>query len=303
MASLLISLVFGVSVSIIAWVIYKIFAGVQEEDRTYLDALPSGFRLTWPLVRLFVEYFGPRISQEYRLKMQKKLKKAGADYAISPEQFLGGKIIGAIIGVSFGVIVAVVVETGPILTVSMLGLLGYIYPSIWLNEISQKRAKEIFRALPFFLDIITLCVESGSNLSGGLKQSVDKGPDGPLKTEVNRMMREMRAGKSRAEALRAMADRVDMTAITSLVSSLIQAEKMGSNIGPVLRSNAEQRREERFQKAEKMAMEAPVKLLGPLVMFIFPNTFIVLFFLLMVKAVQEDIISWAPLVKGLAWPG
>ncbi len=303
MASLLISLVFGISISILVWVVYKIFAGVQEEDRTYLDILPSGFRLIWPLVRLFVEYFGPRISQEYRLKMQKKLKKAGADYAISPEQFLGGKIIGAIIGICFGVIVAVVVETGPILTVSMLGLLGYIYPSIWLNEISQKRAKEIFRALPFFLDIITLCVESGSNLSGGLKQSVDKGPDGPLKTEVNRMMREMRAGKSRAEALRAMADRVDMTAITSLVSSLIQAEKMGSNIGPVLRSNAEQRREERFQKAEKMAMEAPVKLLGPLVMFIFPNTFIVLFFLLMVKAVQEDIISWAPLVKGLAWPG
>lgn len=303
MASLLISLVFGISVSILVWVVYKIFAGVQEEDRTYLDALPSGFRLIWPLVRLFVEYFGPRISQEYRLKMQKKLKKAGADYSISPEQFLGGKIIGGIIGVCFGVIVTVVVETGPVITISLLGLLGYVYPSIWLNEISQKRAKEIFRALPFFLDIITLCVESGSNLSGGLKQSVEKGPDGPLKTEVNRMMREMRAGKSRAEALRAMADRVDMTAITSLVSSLIQAEKMGSNIGPVLRSNAEQRREERFQKAEKMAMEAPVKLLGPLVMFIFPNTFIVLFFLLMVKAVQEDIISWAPLVQGLAWPG
>jgi len=303
MASLIISLLIGISVSILVWVIYKIFAGVKEEDRTYLDELPSGFRLIWPLVRLFVEHFGPRISQEYRLKMQQKLKKAGADYAISPEQFLGGRVIAAIIGSCLGLLVAVALDSSPLQFIAMLGLLGYYYPNIWLKELTQKRAKEIFRALPFFLDIITLCVESGSNLSGGLKQSVNKGPDGPLKTEINRMMREMRAGKSRAEALRSLADRVDMPAITSLAGSLIQAEKMGSNLGPVLRTNAEQRREERFQKAEKMAMEAPVKLLGPLVMFIFPNTFIVLIFLLMVKAVQENIISWAPLVKGLAWPG
>ncbi len=303
MGSLLISLSIGLSISIIFWVIYKIFSGIQREDRTYLDDLPSGFRMVWPLVRLFVQYFGPKISKDYRIKMQQKLKKAGADYAISPEQFLGSKIVAAGLGSCFGLLIAASLDVGIVASVAMLGLLGFVYPDIWLKEMTQKRAKEIFRALPFFLDIITLCVESGSNLAGGLKQSVDKGPDGPLKTEVNRMMREMRAGKSRADALRALADRVDMPAITALASSLIQAEKMGSNIGPVLRTNAEQRREERFQKAEKMAMEAPVKLLGPLVMFIFPNTFIVLMFVLLVKAVHENIITWGPLVTGLSWPG
>lgn len=303
MASLFISVLIGLSISIIFWVIYQIFSGIQEEDRTYLDELPSGFRLIWPLVRLFVQYFGPRISKEYRIKMQQKLKKAGADYALSPEQFLASKFIAAVVGVCFGILIAVTLGSSIFSLATMLGFLGFVYPDIWLKEITQKRMKEIFRALPFFLDIITLCVESGSNLSGGLKQSVDKGPDGPLKTEVNRMMREMRAGKSRADSLRALADRVDMPAITALASSLIQAERMGSNIGPVLRTNAEQRREERFQKAEKMAMEAPVKLLGPLVMFIFPNTFIVLMFVLLVKAVHENIITWGPLVTGLSWPG
>jgi tight adherence protein C len=303
MIALLISLLIGLSIGIVAWIVYQIFSGIQEEDRTYLDELPGGFKMIWPFVRLFVQYFGPRISREYRIATQHRLKKAGADYSLSPEQFLAAKVIGVFIGFFAGIVVATAIDGGEIMVILLVTLLGYFYPDIWLRELTQQRSKEIFRALPFYLDIITLCVESGSNLVGGFRQAVEKGPDGPLKTEINRMLREMRAGKSRAEALRALADRVDMSAINALASSLIQAEKMGANIAPVLRTNAEQRRTERFQKAEKLAMEAPVKLLGPLVMFIFPNTFIVLIFILMVKAVQENVVTWSPLVWGLSWPG
>jgi len=100
-----------------------------------------------------------------------------------------------------------------------------------------------------------------------------------------------------------MADRAGSPALVGVVSSMIQAERTGSSLGPILRAQADQIRNERFQKAEKQAMEAPVKMLGPLVMFIFPCTFLVLGFLILSKAMLQGIITWAPLVWAYNWPG
>jgi tight adherence protein C len=104
------------------------------------------------------------------------------------------------------------------------------------------------------------------------------------------VVRDLRAGVPRADALRRMETRLDMTEITSFVGAVIQAEKMGARLGPVLRGQAEQRRTERFQRAEKLAMEAPVKLILPLIMFIFPVTFIVLAFPIVMKFMQEGML-------------
>ena len=93
----------------------------------------------------------------------------------------------------------------------------------------------------------------------------------------------MRAGKARIDALRDFSARLDFTPITSFVSALVQGEKTGSSLGPILRAQAEQRRTERFLRAEKLAMEAPVKMLGPLIFFIFPCTFIVIGFPIAMK--------------------
>ena len=133
------------------------------------------------------------------------------------------------------------------------------------------------RSLPFFLDIITLCVEAGLNMQGAMNQAVQKGPAGAMRDELQRVLRDIRAGKARAVSMRDMADRLGEPAVTSFVTAVIQAEVMGMNLGPVLRAQADQRRNERFLRAEKLAMEAPVKMLLPLIAFIFPCTFIVLF--------------------------
>ena len=114
-------------------------------------------------------------------------------------------------------------------------------------------------------------------------QAVAKGPKGILRSEFQRVLRDIRAGKQRAEAMRAMADRLKEPAVTSFTTAVIQAEMMGMSLGPVLRAQADQRRSERFLRAEKMAMEAPVKMLFPLIAFIFPCTFIVLFFPIVIK--------------------
>ena len=148
----------------------------------------------------------------------------------------------------------------------------------------------MLRALPVYLDFITMAVEAGLNLNGALNQAMDKGPPGPLRNEFYMVVRDLRAGVPRADALRRMEKRLDMEEITSFVGTVIQAEKMGARLGTALRVQALQRRTERFQRAEKLAMEAPVKLILPLIVFIFPVTFIVLAFPIAMKFLMEGML-------------
>jgi len=176
------------------------------------------------------------------------------------------------------------------LAIVLAPLIGFVLPEMWLKDVRKRRTKDIVSALPIYLDFITMAVEAGLNLSGALQQGIDKGPKGALQSEFNVVLRDVRSGLTRAEALRRMADRVDVQEITGFVSSIVQAEKLGSSMAAVLRAQAEQRRDERFQRAEKMAMEAPVKLVFPLVVFIFPVTFVVLIFPIVVKFFAEGIV-------------
>ena len=303
---LLISVLFGLSIVLIVWWIHQILTDVPIEDRTYLDQPPKGFKLFWPLVRLIVYYIGPLLKRDYRIRLSQRLRKAGMEFSLSPEQFFAGKVIGAVLAALLAYLVISMLKImSPFFLISG-AVMGFYYPEIWLKEVTDKRQRAIFKALPFYIDVIILSVEAGTNMTGALTHATQKAPSSPLKSEINRVLRDVRAGKSRAASLRSMADRIEMSGINSLVSSIIQAEKTGSSLGPILRAQADQRRTERFQKAEKQAMEAPVKLLGPLIMFIFPNTFLVIGFVLVVKAVESgalpdgirESLTWA-----LTWPG
>jgi tight adherence protein C len=106
---------------------------------------------------------------------------------------------------------------------------------------------------------------------------VQKGKQGPLSEELDLMLKHLRMGKAREEALRMMADRVDLPALNSFVAALIQADRMGTSLGKVLRIQSTQMRIERTQRAEKLANEAPVKMLFPLIACIFPTVFMILF--------------------------
>lgn len=296
----------GLAIALGVWSVVRIAGDVPQEDRSYLDRPPLGFRMVWPLIKFTVHYTGWLISLRYRLAMQLRLRKAGVDYMLSPEQFFAGKLAAAIAGAAFAWFACVVLEFdvsgGGSSLLAILAILGFIYPDMWLRGASQEREKQIFKSLPFFLDVIVLSVEAGTNLTGAFTQAVQRAPDGPLRTEFSRLLRDVRAGKSRADAMRAMADRIQMECVNSFVSSVIQAERMGASMGSVLRAQSDQRRSERFLRAEKQAMEAPVKLLGPLIMFIFPTTFMVIVFVLMFKGVEAGVVTWAPLLWALTWP-
>ncbi|MEE9321485.1 MAG: type II secretion system F family protein [Granulosicoccus sp.] len=303
MTLFVVSLAFGGFIALLVWQIYRVFNEVPNEDRQFLDRPALGFRLTWPLILLLEHHFDHLYGEQQIHVVLLRLKRAGVEYSISPQQFIAGKIVSAVFFALFSLVFVSVLGREYALIAVLVSVGGYYYPELWLRELSDVRRGSILRTLPFYLDIITLSVEAGSNLTGGLTQAVQKSTDSPLRREFSRVLRDIRAGKTRADSLREMAERTGSQPVSNVVTGLIQAERTGSSLGPLLRAQAEQLRSERFQRAEKKAMEAPVKLLGPLVMFIFPTTFFVLGFLVTSKGLQEGIISWAPLVWAYTWPG
>lgn len=151
-------------------------------------------------------------------------------------------------------------------------------PPLWLRRLAGERRRRIDRDMPFVLDLMTLCVEAGLGLHGALRQAAGSSPPGPLREALEEALADMRAGQSRGAALKAMAQRSGSAALLAWVSAMAQADAMGMSLGPLMRGQAAQCRADRFQRAERLAMEAPVKMLLPLVGCIFPCTFIVLGF-------------------------
>ncbi|MFK7892386.1 MAG: type II secretion system F family protein [Granulosicoccus sp.] len=303
MIMLLNSLVVGCVVALIAWQTGSFLSRVPSAQRHYFDQPAFGFRVVWPLIRILVFYSGPLITETHREGVSLKLKQAGVEFMLSAEEYICGQCVSAlVVSVCFAALSG---SAGMTLLwlLPLTSLAGYQYPNIWLREKTKKRQTEIFRALPFYLDVITLAVESGTNLTGGMTQAVKKTADSPLRREISRVLRDIRSGKSRAEALREFETRTASPAVGQIVSGLLQAEKTGSSLGPMLRVQSEQLRNQRFQQAEKKAMEAPVKLLGPLFVFIFPTTFLTLGFIFISKAIMEGFITWPPVVWAYGWPG
>lgn len=294
--SSLVAVCAGASIAMFVWLLSRSLARIPADDRSYKDTPPIGFRLLWIPIVWVSYYIQPVVSAKSQVSLTGKLRKAGLDYSLNALQFRATRLV------SGGVVAMVAIilllsfdrdghaELGHFLQVALFGaVLGWFYPMIWLNDKLNARKKELLRSLPFFLDIITLCVEAGLNMQGAINQAVLKGPKGPMRDELQRVMRDIRAGKGRAASMREMADRLQETAVSNFVTAVVQAEAMGMNLGPVLRAQADQRRSERFLRAEKLAMEAPVKMLLPLIAFIFPCTFIVLFFPIAMKFMNSGL--------------
>jgi len=178
--------------------------------------------------------------------------------------------------------------SGNLPLVSILGVVMlYYYPLLWLRRALKQRHLSIQRALPFVLDLLTLSVEAGMDFMSALQRNCERRKLDPLNEELIRMTREIQMGLPRRVALRNMAVRVDLQDLRSVANSLIQADELGVSIGAILRIQSDQMRGRRFDRAEKLANEAPVKMLGPLLLFIFPAVFIVLLGPILAQTMSE----------------
>ena len=212
----------------------------------------------------------------YEAKMRRNLIKAGEPLQYKPEDIMALQEVGAILGLFFGLIMMNATNQSLIWSLLFMAL-GMFYPNIWVNDQVKKRHLGISRALPYNLDLLTLSVEAGLDFTAALAKVVEKGKAGPLREELQMVLKQLKMGKTREEGLKSMIVRVDLPALTTFVTALIQADKMGTSLGKVLRIQSTQLRIDRSQRAEKLAGEAPVKMLFPLIACIFPTVFLVLF--------------------------
>ena len=259
-----------------------------RDDRSYKDRPPALWRLCWPVVEMLARWPGSALALASRTRTLDQLRRAGLDLSLNPEQFLAGRLVAGLLACLMVSLAWVGRGQVPPPAWPVLAFcVGYLLPLSWLKDKVAARGRRVLREIPFYLDVLTLALESGLNLTAAMNEAIDKGPVGPLRQEFIRVMRDLRAGRTRAEALRGMSERLGSPAVASLVSALLTAERQGASLGKILRAQAEQRRSERFLRAERQAMEAPVKMLLPLVLFIFPCTFLTLFFPVFSRLLQE----------------
>ncbi len=242
-------------------------------------ARPFTDRIVVPVVETsarFVSRFTPQRAME---QTRHKLDLAGNPNNWSATEFYGIRGLSTLLLAALGLAVTMLVESSLgqkiFLTVGM-GLLGFFLPVLWLNSRIRRRQNEIIRTLPDALDLLTISVEAGLPFDGAMQRVAEKW-NNELSRAFGRMLNEMRIGKSRRDALRDMADRIEVPDVTSFVAALIQADQLGISIAKVLRIQSEQMRIRRRQRAEEKAHQAPVKMLIPMTFLIFPTILIVIF--------------------------
>jgi tight adherence protein C len=207
-------------------------------------------------------------------KLQRRLDLAGNPGRWTPDRILAVKGLGLIALVMLGALYGLHSPALLILCAVIGGAVGFFLPDVLLYNAGLKRQAKIQVALPDALDMLTVCVEAGLGFDGALAQ-VARNTDGPLAAEFARVLQEMQIGKSRSQALRALADRTTVPEMRAFVSSLVQANDLGIPVARVLREQAKEMRVRRRQRAEGKAQQVPVKITFPLILCIFPALIVI----------------------------
>lgn len=244
-------------------------------------------RIVYPALRKMGE-FVVRFTPENALRaIQHELDLAGNPRGLDPRVFFLMRIVGAVGGVGFVLLMGFLAadpnsflsfKSGVakvLATAAGAGALGFYIPSLMLRSRIQRRQDNVVKSMPDALDLLTICVEAGLGFDQAMQRVSEKW-ENELSLAFARCIAEIRLGKLRREALRDMADRIEVPDLTSFAAAIIQADQLGVSMARVLRIQSEQMRLRRRQRAEKKAHEAPIKMLIPMAFLIFPSIYIVL---------------------------
>lgn len=273
--SILAAVFAGGAVGCGALFLLRTLAGVEFERMGAAGSrrLPLVIRLALPFVPLTRRLAASEGLSSWRRVEEPKLWMAGYGETISATDFVAVKLVMSGLLLLLLLLGAVF---GRIVIPGLIGLLLAIYPGVWLAATVKRRHLSIMKALPNVIDLLTLSVESGRDLLSSLRDILARRRMDDLGEELTRTFQEIQLGRKRSEALRALADRVRQIDLTATVNAIIQAEELGVSIARQLRIQGDMQRAKRFALAEKLANEAAVKIVLPLVVFIFPAVFIIL---------------------------
>ena len=274
----------AMSVFFVAYTLLK-----EQEARTAAENLDSA--RTRPVSNPFIRIVKPFFSQyvlpvirskpywdEKRKVYRRKLVSAGLREELTPDEFIAFKIFNIVL---FPFIFALLKVTRLFpdidwFVILLSGVGGYFGPELWLRLRIEARQRKIRRAMPFIVDLLALSTEAGLDFVGAIGKVVEKAMRSPLVEEFEQLLKEMKVGASRTEALREMQARIDMSEMNSFVAVLISADQMGAPIGRTLRQQSEQISVERFLRAERAGAAASTKLIIASVIFIVPMMFLLI---------------------------
>lgn len=256
------------------------FAGDVETPESLEQielSLPFRDRVLLPLLRRLADLV-VRFTPEKQLEQTRhQIELAGLAGSMEPSTFFALRI-GATIGLGLAAfLVFFVLSSNPNAPLYIIGgaVLGYFFPVLWIKSKISKRQESILRALPDALDLLTICVEAGLGFDQAMGKVYEKW-DNDLAVAFGRVLREIQLGKMRREALKDMSDRMDVPDVTAFTAAVIQADQLGVSMTKILRIQSDQMRVKRRQRAQEKAHQAPVKMMIPMVLLIFPSLWIVL---------------------------
>jgi tight adherence protein C len=256
---------------------------------------PFSERFVRPAMERVGAFLNARVGRDRVSGIQNKLALAGRPGNLTVNGFISLKLVGGVLAgvLGFGLVSLANFSLpvfGDFISHVVLGVAigigGYLFPDLWLRQQVQRRQKEIRLALPNALDLLTISVEAGLGFDAALVRVTEKYKNA-LSEEFTQVLNEVRLGRPRLEALDDMGRRVGVEELHSFIQALIQSEQLGVGIAKVLRIQSEEMRRKRRQRAEEQAAQASLKMLFPMIIFIFPTLFIVLMGPAVIKVIHS----------------
>lgn len=252
----------------------EITANLEEIEMS----VPFTDRVIMPIARKVASFTAQFTPQEALENTAKRLELAGDPRYLTPSIFWVMRFIAMfVLGIVILVVMTIADKAAVLLILSALiaAAVGFFLPALWLQGKINRRQEEVVKSLPDALDLMSICVNAGLGFDQSMSQVYEKW-DNELAVAFGRVIQEIQLGKTRREALRDMDDSLGVPDVTTFVGAIIQADQLGVSISKILNIQADQMRIKRRQRAQEKAQQAPVKMMFPLVFFIFPSIWIVL---------------------------
>ncbi len=262
---------------------------VLEEQAKNSDKQDHGFVLKYsrPFFRRYISpaIGGMKSKKKIREKYKRPLANAGLGQVLTPDDFFAFKLF-LIIGFPFVFIVlrTFLEETWPMSYIPIIAIVGFFYPDFWLSGQIKWRNRKIMEGFPFVVDMLALSIEAGLDFVAAMQRVIEKAPPGPITEEFETLIKEIRVGASRGEALRNLSWRVDLNPVTSFCATLIAADSVGASVGPILKTLAGEIRHKRSAQIEKEGAAAASKMLMPMIFLVVPAVFMVIAAPLIIEA-------------------
>lgn len=270
----------------VLWTVYTIFT-VNEDNKALSWATGDQpdksespiINISRPLVhQLTIKYARRMKSESFRKNVDFKILTAGLENELNTDEFIGLKILWGLVFPILLLILNLALQLGypwPIFIIAIP--LGWYIPDFHANKQKKLRYTSVVIDLPFFVDLLALSTQAGADFIGAIQKISDKAENSTLAKEFDKVLRDIRLGSTREQSLKNMAYRLDIPEVTSFVNVLTDADQTGASIGDVLKEQSEQMRLERFVRAEKAGARASQTILVPMMLFIIPAVFIMVF--------------------------